>query len=525
MCAPGEEPAVAPPDDEKEPLPAGARIESYEVVMHQGNDRLVLRGNVDPDERRVVLAHPGNQRAMQDIDSAVATFTTTAGVATVKVAGVVQTSGVTPNDFRRDLAYTLHGAAGDSVTCTVTTFAAPQTTGLPVIRVDTQGEAIRDKENYVPCTFSFADPDDPDNDRVITLAADGIRLRGNTTAGYDKKPYRLKFDKKEGFFGLGKAKSWVLLANYLDPTLLANTVAFEVGRRFAERHQGSRPFVNSAHHVELFVNDDYVGSYLFTEQVQVNEHRVNIDEEEDYFLELDTYYDEANKFKIDLYPGSTETKKLPVNIKSPEEAAGAAALPAIRAEVQLLVDRLGNNRAFDGPAAGYRDLVDAASAVDFIMMNEVVGNPELQHPKSTYMYKTQGGKWEFGPLWDFDWGFGYAGGGFTYFKNPTKFFYSAKTDFASDPRAGNVFFTQFFLDPAFRAEYKARWNEMKPHLATLAAFVGEMGGRLARSAAQNKIRWSKHYIAIDYAAEIAHMQQYVTTRLNYLDGVINASSW
>jgi hypothetical protein len=496
-------------------------MKSYEVTLHQGTNTLALRGDINPGSRKIILESPTSQSLIRDIATGVATFTTTTGVTSVTVGETRQVSGATPNDFRGNLEYTLAGNEGDSVTYTVEIFASPQTTGLPVIHVDTKGRAIPDKTNYVPCTVTVSDPNDPANDTEIVNTSDGIRLRGNSTMGYDKKPYRLKFDKKASMFGLGEAKSWVLLANYLDPTLLASTVAFELGNRFATRRT-TKSFVNSATHVELFISGEYMGSYLFTEQVQVNEYRVNIDEKKDYFLELDSYYDETNKFKIAMFPGGTE---LPVNIQSPEDDRGAAALPAIRADMQLLVDYLTNNKRFDGPDARYADLIDMTSTVDFIMINEIVGNKELQHPKSTYMYKVLDGRWCFGPLWDFDWGFGYSGSGFSYFKDPTTFYFSSKTNFKGDPRAGNVFFTQFFLDAGFRAAYKARWNEMKPHFSTIDAFVGEMGDKLARSAAQNKKRWNGHYAQIDYSTEITGMKNYMTTRINYLDGVINAVAW
>ncbi|KAA6305826.1 hypothetical protein EZS27_042520, partial [termite gut metagenome] len=133
----------------------------------------------------------------------------------------------------------------------------------------------------------------------------GIRGRGNVTWTYPKKPYRLKFDKKISVFGLGEAKSWVLLANYRDPTLIMNTVAFELG------HKLKFPYTNHANHVEMFVNEEYKGSYMLTEQVQVDKYRIDIDEKKDFFVELDTYYDEEIKFRSALI-------NLPVNVKSPE---------------------------------------------------------------------------------------------------------------------------------------------------------------------------------------------------------------
>lgn len=47
----------------------------------------------------------------------------------------------------------------------------------------------------------------------------------------DKKPYRIKFAEKQEFMGpeRAKAKSWTLLANFADKTLLRNAVAACIG--------------------------------------------------------------------------------------------------------------------------------------------------------------------------------------------------------------------------------------------------------------------------------------------------------
>ncbi|MDR1971935.1 MAG: CotH kinase family protein, partial [Treponema sp.] len=125
-----------------------------------------------------------------------------------------------------------------------------------------------------------------------------------------KKPYRLKFIEKQKLFGLTKAKSWVLLANAGDKTLIRNSIAFEMGQRF------DLPFTNHYIPVELVLNGEYRGSYLLTEQIQTGKGRVDIvddyDEDEDmadeYLVELDNYYDEEPKFR-------TSTVPFPVMIK------------------------------------------------------------------------------------------------------------------------------------------------------------------------------------------------------------------
>ena len=49
-----------------------------------------------------------------------------------------------------------------------------------------------------------------------------MKVRGNQTAGFDKKGFRIKFDKKQGMLGLNggkKFKKWVLLADAKDTTV------------------------------------------------------------------------------------------------------------------------------------------------------------------------------------------------------------------------------------------------------------------------------------------------------------------
>lgn len=78
-----------------------------------------------------------------------------------------------------------------------------------------------------------------------------IRGRGNSTWEMPKKPYRLKLDKKSVILGLGEERDWILLANYIDPTLMLNAVAFKIGQLL------ELPFTNHAIPVDLYLNGEY----------------------------------------------------------------------------------------------------------------------------------------------------------------------------------------------------------------------------------------------------------------------------
>jgi hypothetical protein len=365
-------------------------------------------------------------------------------------------------------------------------------TGLPIIRIDTAGgQAITSKETYTTANIIITDPQNSTNNITATT---GIRGRGNTTWGKIKKPYRLKFDEKKSLFGLTKAKSWVLLANYQDPTLLMNTVAFELGQRLG------LPYTNHYVHVELVLNGVYEGSYLLTEQVQVGSGRVDIDEDNGFLVEIDHYYDEEPKF-------TTINYSLPVMIKSPEDLGNISDYDFVKVAVNGLTDALVNSTF---PENGYRDLIDMDTFVDFLLVNEIVGNGEIGWPKSTYMYKDIGGKISMGPLWDFDWGYGYSGNGNVYWKN-----YRFRNGV-------HAFFARLFQDPVFRTEYKSHWNAKYADILSIDGFIDTMAQKLYLSQTVNFTVWQWKN-KLNYQTEITKMKLWLRNRIEYLNEEINNS--
>ena len=104
-----------------------------------------------------------------------------------------------------------------------------------------------------------------------------IRARGNSTFGAPKKPFRLKFDQKQEMLGLngGKAyKSWVLMADYYDGSMLRTYGTFKFAMALMEKVYYS----SDCTHVEVYLNGEYRGVYLLCEQTQINRGRVDIPE-------------------------------------------------------------------------------------------------------------------------------------------------------------------------------------------------------------------------------------------------------
>ena len=126
-----------------------------------------------------------------------------------------------------------------------------------------------------------------------------VKVRGNYTSTYPKKPIRIKFEKKQAMCGLNggkKMKSWVLLAEYKDPSLLRNSAVWTLAKSL---YSTTDAYCSDFRVVEVYLNGEYNGVYVLAEQQQVNDARVNLPEPKDtgdvktgYFIEYDGYYTE-----------------------------------------------------------------------------------------------------------------------------------------------------------------------------------------------------------------------------------------
>jgi spore coat protein CotH len=417
--------------------------------------------------------------------------------AAVLVGDKTQESGKDSVDFSAPVEYAIQSLSGER---TVYTVSVSSFTGLPAVFINTRNNApINSKDDYVDATIRIVEGAPGSN---ATFSGEmKIKGRGNSTWGMPKKPYKMKFSDKTSLLGYTAAKEWVLLANYQDPTLIMNSVAFELGHRFGLR------YTNHANHVEVFLNGEHRGSYVLTEQVEVGDGRVEIDKKAGFLAELDVYFDEEYQFKTDII-------QLPVMIKSPDNASGVDFVKGVMKELEeALFDP---SKSF--PNNNYQDLVDVNSLINFLLVNEIVHNAELHWPKSTYLYKNKDEKIQWGPLWDFDWGFGYSGSGFGYFQSKGIVF--KQYNDLSGLGIGRKFFCRFFDDPNFRQQYKDRWNEIKPLVVSISSYINSLSSNLQKSQSYDLKIWPNSSL-LDYNYEIVKMKIWLNERIAYLDTEIN----
>ena len=343
-------------------------------------------------------------------------------------------------------------------------------TGLPVVYVDTEGgKPVVSKDDYLSAELSILGTDKFNGlDPVVCQ----IRGRGNTTWTWPKKPYLVKLDEKKSVLGMPKHKRWVLLANFMDRTLMRNLVSMKVAS------MTGLAWTPRCVPVELVLNGKHQGSYLLIEQVRVDKNRVNITEmkPEDnagdaltggYLLELDFHYDNEVQWK---------DHSIPFAVKNPDpDDLTPQQLAYIKGYIADAANALyGSN--FKDPEKGYAKYIDVDSFIDYWIVYEVMGNHELGNPGSVYMHKDRGGKLVAGPCWDFDWGV------LSYNTSP-----QAKTGLVNGEA---IWYARLRKDPAFEAKLKARFQELLPQLQTIPDYMDECEKLLTASARFNFAMWN-----------------------------------
>ena len=339
---------------------------------------------------------------------------------------------------------------------------AAMNTGLPIVRVTTPSP-VTSKENWMAgATLRIELPDG-------TVDYEGpmsIRGRGNSTWNYPKKPYALKLDEKSEILSMPSHKRWVLLANWKDRTLLRNDAAF-----WLSSHTGL-PYTVRGQFVELEFNGTPAGNYYLCEQIKINKNRVNV-KDGGLLLELDTYFDEVNRFLSDAF-------QLPWMVKEPdEEELTPAQFEAFKQWVKDLETLLKDEERVK--AHEYTQYIDVDTAIDFLIVQELTMNHDFYNnwppsmppgPHSTYLYLQPGGKLYTGPVWDFDY--------HTFVPDRAQMWAGANK---------TMYYPALLKDPDFRARLVERWNAQKDQLKKLPEYLDEMAERIALSEGYNHALW------------------------------------
>ena len=283
-----------------------------------------------------------------------------------------------------------------------------------------------------------------ENGSLLTAQAlTQVRCHGNSSfTTFKKKSYQFKLESKKNLFGMGKAKTWLLISCYRDRSFLRNAITSDLAS------YAGLPYSPQMVHVSLYVNGEYRGLYLLSEKVQVNSARVDIDDLEketealndqplsDYDavgrsqavgtkLGSGRYYDIPNSpeditggylFELEWYSvpwqrGGTAYRSkhnMFIYLKSPKYCSKSE-YEYITGLAQSLENAIFAKDGID-PDTGkhYSEIVNVESLVLKLTLEEVVKNYDGNRT-SQYFYKpadSESTLLQVGPVWDYDSSYG-----------------------------------------------------------------------------------------------------------------------
>ena len=439
-----------------------------------------------------IVKEKGQPRVMQYID-----INCSRGFRYVRYVG--------PNDARCNVSevefYGYKASGDDTQLC--------QLTNLPTVVINTEGgKEITSKKEYVNANVYIISEG---GTNLLSTALTGVRGRGNASWGFPKKPYRIKFAEKQNPLGApSKDKSWTLINNYGDKTLMRNILAFEVSRRVGMVYT---PFCTP---VDLVLNGEYQGCYQFCDQVEVGEGRVPA--KDGYFIEIDAY-----AYNEDVYFYSS--KGIPVTVKYPKDDEITAAQKTYIQNFFGKMETAVFSTGYANATSGYRKYLDVDSFLRNFIVGEFCGNTDTYW--SVNMYKDAGeGVFFTGPVWDYDLAF--ENDNRTYpINNLSGYIYATNGSVADDDVRKMV--TRIVKnDAAAHARLIELWDEARPKLSDLNAYVDETAALLEESQQLNFKRWPilNQYVHQNpkaygsYAAEVSAVKTYITGRLTRFDELV-----
>ncbi len=248
-----------------------------------------------------------------------------------------------------------------------------------------------EKGNQEPGLYEMVDADG------TVIGAGTIRnlkSRGNSTFLEDKKPYQMTLEDSADLLGTGKQDRYILLANRMDQSLLRNRIIYDLAADMGLAYSPASRFV------DLYINEEYRGSYQLSEKVETGHGRIDIDTDtkqtETGFLITLEYSYEDRLAEAEHY--FTTENGQNVEIKRPGNPTPAQ-MDYIRDVFQ---------DAEDGIRAGRIDetRIDLTSFAGKYLIEEIGKNLDAMYT-SQYFYQDAAGSDNApvlyaGPVWDYD---------------------------------------------------------------------------------------------------------------------------
>lgn len=421
------------------------------------------------------------------------------------------------------------------------------------------------------------------NSVVGSYPLEAIAVRGHSTAVKPKKPYKVKFASKQAPFGMTEGKTWALLANYVDRSLVRNKVAFDLARK-----QSGLGWTPDSRFTELYLNGKYLGSYQLTQTIKIGSDRADLKKKYGQIIEFDPFY------RRDGVPGFHGQSGMPFSFKDPDEwkklsaddpdaihdpargwldpeglttAKVTAVTKKIRTFEAVLYGKNGKrdwskinpaklqhcdwSRVDLGKATlsaaewkalancDWTDFLDMTAAVDYILVREFAKDIDSDFYRSNFFsindYRSDAEKITMGPVWDFDRSAGDQRA--TNRISKTSGWWTDGHGAVGHNTNKIHWFTRIWKDPRFKVAVKARWGAKRADYSAVSArgvnlAVAQLANPTAASGATNSLvaandraRWGTRgprypRKAATYAGEVRFLKKWYAGRYAWMNSAI-----
>lgn len=410
---------------------------------------------------------------------------------------------------------------------------------LPVIVINTNGQTIVDEPKIMAdmgiifnsnnARNNITDPFNHYSGKI------GIEIRGQSSQSFPMKSYSIELrdnagnSQEKSLFGLPKESDWVLYAPYTDKTLMRNFLAYTMSRELGH-------WAANCRFVEVILNGDYIGIYVFMERIKRGSGRVPITKMSSTDISGSAVTG-GYIFSLDKEPDGWFSSYPPPNASKAGNRQFSYVYPKLenivteqKAYLKNYVDSFEttlNSSNFQDQQNGVRKFADISSFIDFFIVNEVSKNID-GFRLSTYFHKERNGKIIAGPVWDYDLAFRnayYCDGSLT-----NGWLYRFNYVCPGDP-AGLIPFwwNRFMEDTAFKGALRCRWKQVRStsvSLNRINQLIDSVITLTLEARQRHFVRWPVLGVVIwpnptpvpkTYEEEISVLKNWISQRLNWLD--------
>jgi hypothetical protein len=398
---------------------------------------------------------------------------------------------------------------------------------LPLLVIETFGRHEEVSARTSLAHLSFFEPvngrSSLTNSPTLTVRA-GHRVRGSTSAGMPQPGFALEFvdefnaERPMAPLGLPADADWILYApNAYDPVLIHNPFVHQLSRdlgRYSPRTRFVEVFIVSG--AGRIHETHYEGLYVLEEKIKIGRDRVNVDRlgADDltppgvtggYLFKFDRLGPEEGGVFFEGDRGMVYVEPREQTMLLPQRAAQRKYVKDYFTDFERVLQ----GPDWKDPGQGYRAYLDVDAAIDFHVVEVLSGNVDAL-VLSTYFHKPRNGRITFGPHWDFDRALGSTDG---------------RDDdpriWTTGPFFSGAWWPRLFSDPDFWQQWIDRWQALRrTHFATqnLNALIDRQAAELREAQPRQYRRWGFQPRGGSYRAELDHMKEWLSNRVDFIDG-------